>query len=54
MNRKYMKWNDSWTRLEDVSERMFRWAEGRDVPTSGSLVKLVTKDGKTDFVAAVF
>jgi len=42
---------EGWTRLEDVAGEIGRWMMMEDLrPFSGSLVKCVTKGGKTDFV----
>lgn len=50
MNRKWMAKADksTWTPLDFVSGLMVQWTEGVDRPKSGSLVKLVTKDGNTN------
>jgi len=41
----------TWTPLEFVADRLFEWASGKDKrPAHGSLVELITKDGKTDLV----
>jgi dihydropteridine reductase len=40
----------TWTSLEFVSDTLFDWANGDKRPASGALVKLITKDGKTDLV----
>jgi len=50
MNRKWMAKADksTWTPLDFVSGLMVKWTEGVDRPKSGSLVKLVTKDGNTN------
>jgi len=49
MNRKWMAKADksTWTSLEFVSDLMIQWTRGEERPQSGSLVKLVTEDGKT-------
>jgi len=49
MNRKWMAKADqtAWTPLDFVSGLMFKWANGEERPKSGSLVKLITKDGNT-------
>ncbi|KAL8600552.1 hypothetical protein ACOMHN_005046 [Nucella lapillus] len=51
-NRKWMAKADfsSWTSLEFVAELFVKWTCGQDRPTSGSLVKLVTKDKQTQLV----
>jgi dihydropteridine reductase len=38
------------TSLEFVSEILWKWSEGVERPSSGSLVKLVTKNGETNLV----
>lgn len=53
MNRKWMPKADTstWTSLEFVSELLFTWSTvPSDRPASGSLVQLVTKEGKTSLV----
>ena len=40
---------DDWTPLPEVANLLLKWAQGNR-PASGALVKLVTKDGVTDFV----
>jgi len=52
MNRKWMKYNDTWTPLEDVANILNGWLEKRDLPPNGSLVQLVTKDGKTELITS--
>eukprot|EP00794_Sanderia_malayensis_P005727 gene5727-6427_t len=49
MNRKGMPNADfsAWTSLEYVASLFYDWTQGVDVPKSGSLVGLVTKDGQT-------
>ncbi|XP_030643816.1 dihydropteridine reductase isoform X2 [Chanos chanos] len=49
MNRKFMPDADvsTWTPLEYVAELFYKWTTGEDRPVSGSLVQLVTADGKT-------
>eukprot|EP00795_Rhopilema_esculentum_P012553 gene12553-3246_t len=49
MNRKGMPNADfsSWTPLEYISNLFYNWTQGVEVPKSGSLVTLVTKDGNT-------
>ncbi|EPY36370.1 dihydropteridine reductase [Angomonas deanei] len=37
----------SWTPLDDVSSALWKWAEGTDLPASGSLVGFKTQQGKT-------
>jgi len=52
MNRKWMAKADQsvWTPLEFVSSLLLKWAVGEERPESGSLVKLVTKEGDTSLV----
>lgn len=53
MNRKFMPKADfsTWTPLEYVAELLFKWANNQERPeTNGSLVQLVTKEGKTSLV----
>ncbi|XP_033633553.1 dihydropteridine reductase-like [Asterias rubens] len=55
MNRKFMQDADfsSWTSLEFVASLLFDWVTGAQArPASGSLVQLITKEGKTDLVTA--
>lgn len=55
MNRKWMPKADTstWTPLEFVAEQLYRWSSSpEERPESGSLVQLITKDGKTDLVIA--
>lgn len=54
MNRKFMPEADhsKWTPLPFVAELLFKWASGKERPTNGSLVQLVTNDGNTDLVIA--
>ncbi len=50
MNRKWMPEADTstWTSLKFIASLLFGWASGQeDRPASGSLVKLITKDGVT-------
>jgi len=49
MNRKGMPNADfsSWTSLDYVANLFYGWTEGADVPKTGSLVSLSTKDGIT-------
>lgn len=53
MNRKWMPKADTstWTPLDFVAELLVKWASGEDRPSSGALVQLITKEGKTDLVA---
>ncbi|KXS09221.1 dihydropteridine reductase-like protein [Gonapodya prolifera JEL478] len=41
----------TWTPLGDIAAKLCRWAEGDARPPSGSLVRIVTKDSKTMFIA---
>lgn len=52
MNRKWMANADftTWTPLEFIAETFWKWANGQERPTSGSLVQLVTKDSQTKLV----
>jgi len=50
MNRKFMKVDDTWTPLEDVANILHGWIVNPDSPPSGSLVQLITKDGKTETI----
>lgn len=49
MNRKFMPDADqtAWTPMEFVADMFCSWVNGKDRPTSGSLLKLLTKDSKT-------
>ncbi|XP_014783539.1 dihydropteridine reductase isoform X1 [Octopus bimaculoides] len=51
-NRKWMAKADqtTWTSLDFVSELFYKWCMDKERPANGSLVKMVTKDGKTDLV----
>ena len=53
MNRKWMPKADtsSWTPLEFVAQQLYQWSSSQDErPESGSLVQLITTDGKTELV----
>jgi dihydropteridine reductase len=54
MNRKWMPNADfsTWTPLEFLAELFLKWIKGEERPVNGSLVKLITKDFKTDLVMA--
>ncbi|CAG0913723.1 unnamed protein product [Notodromas monacha] len=54
MNRKFMPNGDfgSWTPLDFVSGVFAKWTKHEDRPESGSLIQLMTKDGKTELVPA--
>jgi NAD(P)-dependent dehydrogenase (short-subunit alcohol dehydrogenase family) len=56
-NREAMKPSDEelerWTKLEQIAREIGTWMELKDLrPSSGNLVKCVTKDGMTDFIIA--
>jgi len=52
MNRKFMPKADhlSWTPMEMIAQLLFDWTQGVNRPPNGSLVQLITKEGKTDIV----
>lgn len=54
MNRKWMPNADfgTWTPLEFVAELFHKWTKNEERPVNGSLVKLITKDSKTELVMA--
>ncbi|GAB6024946.1 hypothetical protein CHUAL_010047 [Chamberlinius hualienensis] len=54
MNRKWMPKADfgTWTPLEYVAELLLKWSSGKDRPSNGSLVQLITKDGDTNLEMA--
>ncbi|XP_059146591.1 dihydropteridine reductase-like [Physella acuta] len=54
MNRKWMSSADfsTWTSLDFVSELFYKWLNKEELPPSGSLVQLITKDNKTELVLA--
>ncbi|XP_055642610.1 dihydropteridine reductase [Toxorhynchites rutilus septentrionalis] len=54
MNRKWMPTADfgTWTPLDFVAGLFLKWTKGEERPANGSLVKLVTKDAKTELVIA--
>lgn len=54
MNRKWMSGADfsTWTPLEYLAELFHKWTTGKERPATGSLVKLVTKNNKTELVIA--
>lgn len=54
MNRKYMPDSDfsKWTPLETLAQQMHDWATKGSAMASGSLVKVTTVDGNTDFTVA--
>jgi len=49
MNRKFMPDADqtAWTPMEYIASMFFDWLDKKDLPASGNLVKLVTKDSNT-------
>jgi len=54
MNRKWMPKADftTWTPLEFVAELFVEWIRGKNRPTNGSLLQLVTKNSVTDVIPA--
>ncbi|KAH0616287.1 hypothetical protein JD844_027298 [Phrynosoma platyrhinos] len=54
MNRKYMPDADfnSWTPLDFIAETFYDWVTGKDRPSSGSLIQVVTTGGNTHLTAA--
>ncbi|KAI8851923.1 hypothetical protein BC829DRAFT_441221 [Chytridium lagenaria] len=54
MNRKFMPDADfsSWTSADTISNKFLAWASGSEAVTSGTLFRVITKDGKTEFVPA--
>jgi len=50
MNRKWMKYDESWTPLVDVAELVNGWLEQKELPPNGSLVQVITKGGVTSTV----
>ncbi|CAH8610296.1 unnamed protein product [Dicrocoelium dendriticum] len=50
MNRKWMPKADhsSWTPLDTVAKLLVSWIEGQNRPTSGSQIRLITKNGETE------
>ncbi|NWS02021.1 DHPR reductase, partial [Motacilla alba] len=53
-NRKSMPDADfsSWTPLEFIAETFYDWITGKDRPSSGSLIQVITTGGKTELVSA--
>ncbi|NXD75735.1 DHPR reductase, partial [Halcyon senegalensis] len=53
-NRKSMPDADfsSWTPLEFIVETFYDWIAGKNRPSSGSLIQVITTGGKTELVAA--
>uniref|UniRef100_A0A8C0MA00 Dihydropteridine reductase n=1 Tax=Canis lupus familiaris TaxID=9615 RepID=A0A8C0MA00_CANLF len=56
MNRKSMPEADfsSWTPLEFLVETFHDWITGKNRPSSGSLIQVVTTEGKTELTPAYF
>ncbi|KAJ3111445.1 hypothetical protein HK100_002676, partial [Physocladia obscura] len=54
MNRKFMPDADTsaWTPLQHLAEKILRWADKTEKIASGSLLRVLTKDGKTEFVGS--
>lgn len=54
MNRKFMPNADQskWTPLSTIAELLDSWTRGESRPENGSLVQIVTSDGKTEFISA--
>ncbi|XP_053560087.1 dihydropteridine reductase [Bombina bombina] len=42
----------SWTPLDFIAETFFNWTTGKSRPKSGSLVQVITENGKTELVPA--
>ncbi|KAL5021481.1 hypothetical protein ScPMuIL_000636 [Solemya velum] len=53
MNRKWMPDADhsTWTPLEFIAQTFYNWSIGEGRPESGSLLQLITKEGKTELVS---
>uniref|UniRef100_A0A8C3QUX7 Dihydropteridine reductase n=1 Tax=Cyanoderma ruficeps TaxID=181631 RepID=A0A8C3QUX7_9PASS len=53
-NRKSMPDADfsSWTPLEFIAETFYDWITGKNRPSSGSLIQVITTGGKTELVSA--
>ncbi|XP_078033633.1 dihydropteridine reductase isoform X2 [Augochlora pura] len=53
MNRKWMSNADTstWTPLEFVADLFWKWSQGQDRPTNGSLLQLITEDNKTELIS---
>lgn len=43
---------DDWTPLDTVAERLLKWARNEDLPESGALIKITTKNKDTKFEKA--
>lgn len=56
MNRKSMPDADfsSWTPLEFLVETFYDWIMGKNRPSSGSLIQVITSDGKSELTPAYF
>eukprot|EP01088_Endostelium_zonatum_P021737 TRINITY_DN8791_c0_g1_i1.p1 TRINITY_DN8791_c0_g1~~TRINITY_DN8791_c0_g1_i1.p1 ORF type:complete len:248 (+),score=41.73 TRINITY_DN8791_c0_g1_i1:23-766(+) len=39
----------NWTPLSELADKLYQWSEGKDRPTSGTLVTVETKDSKTTY-----
>ncbi|XP_060633908.1 dihydropteridine reductase [Anolis sagrei] len=54
MNRKFMPDADfsSWTPLDFITETFYDWVTGKDRPSSGTLIQVVTSGGNTQLTAA--
>jgi len=54
MNRKWMPKSDfsTWTPLDFIADTFVKWTDGEERPKNGSLVRLVTKDNKTNLIVA--
>ncbi|XP_068239588.1 dihydropteridine reductase [Palaemon carinicauda] len=52
MNRKWMAGADfsTWTSLDFIAALFLKWTKGNDRPKTGSLVKMITKDNKTELI----
>ncbi|KAM4809724.1 dihydropteridine reductase [Rhinophrynus dorsalis] len=42
----------SWTPLDFIAETFFNWTAGKNRPTSGSLIQVITEKGKTELIPA--
>lgn len=40
---------DDWTPLNTVAEQLLKWAKKEDLPNSGALIKITTKNKETTF-----
>uniref|UniRef100_A0A6M2DNT5 Dihydropteridine reductase n=1 Tax=Xenopsylla cheopis TaxID=163159 RepID=A0A6M2DNT5_XENCH len=54
MNRKWMPKADTstWTPLEYLAELFVKWTNGKERPSTGSLIQVVTTDSKTQLIPA--